>query len=144
MIWYALNQMRPSKKENDRTWSINGLLFGWFFGVLKTCTSISLINFRWGLDSNPPSNDSNGRENLRQLPVNLSSSEVWMFVTRNLSDGPFGLLQSHRNKSFCLCCSKKIKLLQDKSKHNSLMTSLASLRSTLDSFFVLGSRFWRS
>ena len=136
--------MRPSNTLKESTWSIKGLLFGWFFGVLKVCTSISLISFRWGLESNPPSNESKGRENFKQLPVSFSSSVVWMLFTRNFSEGPFGVLQSQRKRSFYLCCSKNIKLLHDKSKQSSLITSLASFRSTLDSLLVFGIRLKRS
>ena len=136
--------MRPSNTLNERTWSMKGLLFGWFFGVLKTWTSISLISFRCGAVSKPPSNESSGLEYFRQFPVSLSSSVVWMLLTKNFTDGPDGLLQSHIKRSFCLCCSKNRKLLQERSKQSSSTTSRASLRSTLDSFFVFGSRSTRS
>lgn len=130
--------MRPSCKLNENTWSINGLLFGWFFGVLNTYTNISFTSFKCAVLSNPPSKESNGLEYFRQLPVSLSSSVVWMLLTKNLSDGPLGLLHTHINRSFCLCCSKNKRLLHERSKHKSEMVSFASFLSTLDSVLVLG------
>jgi hypothetical protein len=57
-----------------------------------------------------------------------------------LIDGPDGDLQVQRKRSFCLRCSKNIKLLHERSKHRSSMTYCTSLRSILFSFLMLGIR----
>ena len=88
--------------------------------------------------SNALSKDSRGLLYLRQFPASLSSYDVWILETRNFRAGPLGLLLAHRNRSCFLCCSKKRKLLQDNSKHNSSMTSLAYFLSSFDSFLVFG------
>ena len=103
-----------------------------------------MISLVCGEVSKPLSNDSNGRLYFKQLPVSFISYDEWMFVTRNLIDGPLGLLLSHIKRSFCLCCSKNKKLLQDSSWHKSSTMSLTCLRSTLYSFFVFGSIFVKS
>ena len=117
---------------------MKGLLFGWFFGVLKIWISISLINLKWVESSKALSKESNGRLYLRQLPASFSSDDVCIFETRNLRAGPQGLLLIHKKRSCFLCCSKKRKLLQDNSKQSSSMTSFAYFLSSLDSFLVLG------
>ena len=94
--------------------------------------------------SKPLSNERSGRLNLRQLPVSLGSFCEWMLVTRNLQEGPLGLLLSHMKRSFYLCCSKNRKLLHDSSWQRSSTMSFTFLRSTLCSFFVLGSMLVRS
>ena len=49
-----------------------------------TCFSISLRRERWGCSSNVLSNVTRGLLPLRWLPVNLNSSIVWTFWTKNL------------------------------------------------------------
>ena len=93
----------------------------------------------WTESSNPPSKDKSGRLYFKQFPVNFNSPVVCIFVTKNLIDGPLGLLLAHMNRSFYLCCSKNKKLLHDSSKQRSSMTSLADFLSSLDSFLMFGS-----
>ena len=130
--------MRLSCSLKESTWSIKGLLLGWFFGVLNIYRMSSFRRRRWVCFSKPASNDSRGRLNFKQLPVSFSSSLVWMLVTINLAEGPAGLFANHMNRSFCLRCSKNIQLLQDFSKHISSITSPACFLFSFDSTFVLG------
>jgi len=123
---------------NERTWSIKGLDLGWFLGVLKMEHIISFINFMWGEESKAPSKESIGRENFKQLPDSFSSSKVWMLTTWNFIEGPLGLLESHKKRSFYLRCSKYIKLLQERSKQSSSTTDITCFLSILDSFLMLG------
>ena len=136
--------MRLSCSLKESTWSMNGLLLGWFLGVLKIYTIISFISLRWVDWSKPSSKDKRGLLNLRQLPVSFSSSVVWMLLIWNLIEGPAGLFDSHMKKSFCLRCSKYMQLLHDFSKHISSITSRASLRFNFDSILVFGIRSHKS
>ena len=136
--------MRSSCTLKESTWSMKGLLLGWFLGVLKVLMNSSLSRRRWVLVEKALSKDKRGLENLRQLPVSLSSSLVWMLLTKNLAEGPFGDLASHIKRSFCLCYSKNMKLLQERSKQISSTTFFASLRFTFDSLFVFATRLSKS
>ena len=136
--WYARNHIRLSWSLKERTWSIKGLLLGWFFGVLNIYAISSLRRRRWVDFSKPTSKDSRGRLYFKQLPVSFNSSLVWMLVTINLAEGPAGLFANHMNRSFCFLCSKNIQLLQDFSKHISSITSPTCFLFSFDSSFVLG------
>ena len=98
-----------------------------------------MISFVCGEASKPLSKERSGRLYFKQLPVSFESFAEWMLVTKNLTDGPLGLLLTHMNRSFYLCYSKNRKLLHDSSKQRSSMMSFTCLRSTLCSFFVFGS-----
>ena len=131
--------MRPSEvKLKESTWSIKGFDLGWFLGVLNTCPSISFISLKWGCDSKPLSKDRRGRLNLRQFPAIFSSSKVCMLTTKNLMEGPLGLLPIHMKRSFCFLYSKYMMLLQLLSKQMSSTVSAANLRSIFCSLLVLG------
>ncbi len=68
--------MRLSKKLKASEWSMNGLDFGWKFGVEKMFVATSRNRSSIGSPSNAPSNDSTGRDPFRQFPVSFSSSKV--------------------------------------------------------------------
>ena len=119
---------------------MNGFDFGWFLGVLKAWTSISLSSCKCGTVSNDLSNESSGLLYLRQLPVSFNSSIVWIFWTANLALGPLGDFKSHIKKSVFFLDSKYMQLLHDREKHRSLMQSFAIVLSILFSFLEWGNK----
>ena len=128
--------MRPSKTLKLITWSIKGLLFGCPKGVPNIWVNSSFSSLRCGSLSNAASNDRTGRDPFKQFPVKRNSSIVCTFCTKNLQDGPKGVADAHRYKSFRFRNSKKSAVLQ-------LFISAISLIAVSSRFVSsLTSRLW--
>jgi hypothetical protein len=135
LTWKFRNQILESRRENVRTWSMNGLALRACGGTPNicvcvptsndeklhesrrdgtlTCVNSSFVSRPHSVSSNAASKLKIPRLPLRQFPVILSSSIVCTFCTCSLMLGPFGVLAAQRYRSSCRRASKYSVLLHE-------------------------------